>query len=378
MYVEIRGAEFANKGAELMLRAVMEQVAARLPEARFVLAPADRRPYIQRARLGTYQKLSFSRLGTYASAGIAQALPRRFRRYYGMITAAEIDVMLDASGFAFGDQWGVSSTAKAAAVQEHAKKVGTKVIVLPQALGPFASAKAREAAKRFVDSSDLLFPRDDASYQYVVEAVGNRPNVIKAPDFTNLIEGVAPASAEFDSRACVIPNARMVEMTAAEGKARYVPFLRTVLETLLEGGARPFILLHADPDSKMAADIAATFDPAIPVVNESDPLKIKGLIGRSSVVISSRFHGLVSALSQGVPALAAGWSHKYEMLFQDYGFPEGIVDVKAETADVRARVADIIQPERAGALRRHLTAMAATEKERSRSMWELVFQCIRA
>jgi polysaccharide pyruvyl transferase WcaK-like protein len=376
MYIEIRGVEFANKGAELMLRAVMEQVGARVPSAKIVLGPGDRRPYVERARLGTYQKLTFASMGAPASARVAQMLPKKFRRYYGLVTAGEVRVILDASGFAYSDQWGPRSTATSAAMYEHARKLGTKVILLPQALGPFKGAKVRAAVRRMVDNADLVFPRDDASYRYVVEAAGERGYVVQAPDFTNLIDGIPPASAEFDSRACVIPNARMIEKVSADGKRQYLPFLRTVFETLLEGGARPYILLHADQDAKIGAEIAAMFAPAIPVVHEPDPLKIKGLLGRAGAVIGSRFHGMVSALSQGVPALAAGWSHKYEMLFQDYGFPEGVLHVSADAADVREKVADILRPERAASLRAHLLSQAAAEKERSRAMWERVFQCL--
>jgi polysaccharide pyruvyl transferase WcaK-like protein len=376
MYIEIRGAEFANKGAELMLRAVMAQVHARMPAAKIVLAPSDRLPYEQRARLGAYQKLAFSRLGTPTSDRLGRLMPRKFRRYYGLVMPSEIEVLLDASGFAYGDQWGAKPTITTSRVFAHSKMLGSRIIMLPQAFGPFTSASIRDAVKRVVNHVDLMFPRDDASYEHLVSVVGARPNIVKAPDFTNLIEGTVPATNELDSWACIIPNARMVEKAAADRRARYLPFLKAAVQSVIQHGGRPFILLHAEQDYELATKLADAFDIEIPIVAEMDPLRMKGLIGRSGLVISSRFHGLVSALSQGVPALSAGWSHKYEMLFRDYGFPEGIIDVLAEPAEIEAKVGHLI--EQAAAIRTHLSAAALAEKERSRAMWEKVFQCVGA
>src|SRR5262249_33913841 len=58
------------------------------------------------------------------------------------------------------------------------------------------------------------------------------------------------------------------------------------------------------------------------VVREASPSKLKGILGTARVIIGSRFHALVGALSQAVPSVAVGWSHKYEMLLSDYGCPQ--------------------------------------------------------
>ena len=57
MIIEIRGVGFVNKGAELMLRAILDQVGGRYPDVKFVMSPSlNGAPYIKIAQLGIYQK----------------------------------------------------------------------------------------------------------------------------------------------------------------------------------------------------------------------------------------------------------------------------------------------------------------------------------
>ena len=93
-------------------------------------------------------------------------------------------------------------------------------------------------------------------------------------------------------------------------------------------------------------------------------------------MISSRFHGLVSALSQGVPALTTGWSHKYEMLLTEYGFPEGCIPVGSSDSEIRERILQITDEANAVQLRQKLTETAQIQKQKSEKMWARVFECI--
>ncbi|MDZ7901592.1 MAG: polysaccharide pyruvyl transferase family protein [Rheinheimera sp.] len=50
-----------------------------------------------------------------------------------------------------------------------------------------------------------------------------------------------------------------------------------------------------------------------------DPLALKQFIGGAQLVISSRFHGAINALSQAVPCITTSWSHKYQQMMADFG-----------------------------------------------------------
>ncbi len=54
--------------------------------------------------------------------------------------------------------------------------------------------------------------------------------------------------------------------------------------------------------------------------------------------MSGRFHALVSALSQGVPGLVHGWSHKYRWLSDEYGVSDFVLDPYENPGTVEATV----------------------------------------
>ena len=58
MTIEIRNVGFINKGAELMLLAILQRVSKEWPDANFAMEPRSKfAPYLERARLGIYKKL---------------------------------------------------------------------------------------------------------------------------------------------------------------------------------------------------------------------------------------------------------------------------------------------------------------------------------
>ncbi len=294
---------------------------------------------------------------------------------YGVVLDKEVDVVIDAAGFAYSDQWGDDPSIELAQSVKTWKKNGTRVILLPQALGPFTTEKIQAAMKTVAENVDLIFPRERVSYELLTDLTGERANIRQAPDFTNLISGVIPA--DFDAeqnRFCIVPNCRMLDKTDQQTRDAYLPFLITCTRYLLEKGAKPFVLVHEGKGDLALAEKLSSAVGGIPIVRESGPLEIKGILGACSGTLGSRFHGLVSALSQGVPALATGWSHKYQMLFEDYGFPEGLVQVTSDEAEIKRKL-DLVTDEsaRIAAL---IQTRTAELKQQSEQMWQQVFATI--
>lgn len=377
MIIEIRQAGFVNKGAELMLHAVVQKVREQYPDAKLTMAPiwGGSDDTFERMRdLNLYPKAWLWKRGIDFGL-IADFAPKKdLLRRYGLVFNSDVDVVLDAAGFSYSDQWGSNTSKELSSSSKKWKKNGTKLILLPQALGPFENKKTQKYVKDWTRNADLIFPRESDSYQYLIDLVGEQSKIKQYPDFTNLVKGSLPDGYNSnDKRIALVPNYRMVDKTGKKESDAYLPFMIRCAKYLVSKNQMPFILVHEGENDRMLAEKISEAAGCIPIVTEDNPLYIKGILGSCDATIGSRFHGLVSALSQGVPSLATGWSHKYKKLFEDYSFSEGLVSVFDTDKELHQKIDLLIEPENSIPLKRRLTQKSEELKCLSEEMWQLVF-----
>ena len=96
----------------------------------------------------------------------------------------------------------------------------------------------------------------------------------------------------------------------------------------------------------LLADMLAGPDVAA-VTTDRTAEDLKAMIGACDLMLGSRFHALIAALSSGVPSVAIGWAHKYPELLGEFGMerlvfdhddltPEALVQAVMEVWDARA------------------------------------------
>ncbi|NTV01009.1 MAG: polysaccharide pyruvyl transferase family protein, partial [Methanoregulaceae archaeon] len=233
--------------------------------------------------------------------------------------------------------------------------------------------------KRLIDSADLIFARDPVSYAYVNEVVAAPGNVKIAPDFTNLVSGIVPEGWNAaEHRVCIIPSHQMTDKTSKTEGTHYIPFLAQCVEHLTAKGIAPFLLIHGGrKDLPAARQLQEAANGKIEILAEQDPLQIKGILGQCDLVIASRFHALVSALSQGVLCLGAGWSHKYETLFADYRCPELLVPIDESNGRIGEVLDAVLEPGNRETIGKEVRAAAELQRKRTAGMWKEVLDKIR-
>ena len=374
MIIELRGVEFVNKGAELMLHAIVEKIRQKYPQALIAMQVGSQTPKTKLKQYGIYVKFSNNR-----SNRIGRLIPRVLRLKAGYVLEREVDLVMDGSGFAFGDQWGAAYAQRRLGSQiTQWHNDGKKIILLSQAFGPFENAELKQVMKKIIANSHLIFAREEESFQYLT---GLKPadHIIKAPDFTNLIQGILPH--DFNTathQVAIIPNYKMIDK-GSQGDNVYLSFLKHTIKKVIELGLKPFFLIHeGKQDLELAEKVNTMLDTPLDVTAKENPLEIKGIIAVSKFIVCSRFHGVVSALSQGVPCVVTGWSHKYKMLLNEYDYDEGLISDLSDTNTVDNMLQKLATPEINKQISDKLKTNSLLQKENSKKMWDRVYNLIDA
>ena len=313
---------FKNRGAELMLRAMKDSVTQYewgTPVAIDVTSISG--SFAERASLGLLSMPKLWRLG-FQFGRFADFLPKRICLAYGIARPKDILEVWDAAGFAYTDKWGESLSAELLDAVKYYKKRGARFIFLPQAFGPFKNPKIAHNVCRALELSDLVFIRDDISYEHIRSLNlddFNDEKYIRSCDFTaNLLCDNSFDDTRAHGMVGLVPNLRIVDKLGIEAES-YIRELRLIQSDIEDEGYEVVLIIHEKDDEKIVDEFPDT------KVFRGNAIELKQYIGGCEFLISSRYHACVSALSQGVPVLTIGWSHKYEELHKEWCVPDLLV-----------------------------------------------------
>jgi polysaccharide pyruvyl transferase WcaK-like protein len=374
MIIQIDGTNTLNKGAELMLVAIIEQIEKKYPDANVIYNSNEKPINLTtnvKIKKRIWQKNSKYIISLFSKLNIPYTI------FTSKYPHKNIDIVLDASGFQFSDQWNYTDE-RLDTLEQYLRtlnKQGTKIILLPQAMGPFETKNGKRAVDIINNFTDIIIAREQISYDYVIEAGANKRKVWKYPDFTGLVKGILPEKYNhLKGKVCIIPNKKMVTQTSA-GSGEYLEFLKNVILEFNDLGKEVFLLNHEGlGDLKICNEINTLFNETLEVVTDLNAKEVKGLIGVSYITVSSRFHGVASALSQGVPCLATSWNHKYKMMFQDYELQDQIINVNDVWETTKTKIHETFNNH--DRINRQLLSKKVNLTIEIESMWDKVWSTI--
>ena len=116
--------------------------------------------------------------------------------------------------------------------------------------------------------------------------------------------------------------------------AAYRLLLRELCRSLLAHGRRLSLLAHvldsplSDNDVPVVELLAAEFGDDVEVLVPEDLKQVRSFLSSAEVVIGSRMHACLNALSVGRPAIPLAYSRKFDPLLRNIGW-ENTVDLRS-------------------------------------------------
>jgi len=235
-----------------------------------------------------------------------------------------------------------------------------KYFILPQAMGPFDEWKLRFLSKRILKLADLIIVRDEKALGYVKE-LGLKKEINLLPDIAFLFERkelveIKERRKKNDSKLviAIAPNMRVYERSFdRKGNNRYLEILSAFIKELPDY-SEVILVPHEIKDNGGKDDvflcnelkkqgILEKFQKAY-IVKKKTAKEIKEVISGADIVIASRFHTAVGALSCGIPTMTIGWADKYPELLKLFDLEEFALDYRQlSTENIKSKFKKLLE-----------------------------------
>jgi colanic acid/amylovoran biosynthesis protein len=376
MKVSIIGAALsANKGAAAMI----ETVIARLPETagpcEFIIlttypeADASRVPLGADARVVGLEPLRLALVefpvAVLAAAARKLHLPLGWVRSRACRAILDSSVVVDVAGISFVDGRGFAITVYNALMTGVPLLLGVPTVKAAQALGPFNTVPNKWLSRLVLPRLAAICARGAKTRSHLDTLhLSNVHNVadlaFSLDEATALPETIARQVSVVGEEFIVVMPSAVVRGLFESGGGDYVQAMAEVVRGIRDStGCGVVIAPHSYrvglPEGRMndgpvcreVAAVCANDDRVVGLDADLTAGELRHLVAQGSVLVTSRFHAMISGLATATPTVVVGWSHKYREVLEDFGLADFGMD-SAELATPSHIVEKVT-----GALERH-------------------------
>ena len=394
------GAAFsANRGAASMLQAVIDNLPDRVGDCRFSVLttyPDDDRQEVRDDRVDVVSAkpaelaVVLWPLALLACGLRLVRLPWRWLCVVpGLRHLRDADVVVDVAGISFADGRGIPIVVYNALMTSVPLLLGRPTVKASQALGPFRSPLNRTLARLVLPHLRAVCARGAATERHLADL--GLTNVTPAADlaFTMRMRDDAVARA-----AILVPRNEPVVVGVApsavvDGYCRkagidYVGLLSSFVERMIdERGVHVVVFPHSSRrrvtggrmDDRPVTRALHAASPRTQLIDEPlGPVELRAVIARCDLLVTSRFHAMISALATATPVLVVGWSHKYAEVLDEIGLEGCAVDWRdSDAAALAARATELLDG--AGEIRATIEKALPAVLARSERNYEVIASC---
>ncbi len=371
--VLVTGGNFKNKGAQSMLFVTIDEIRKRIPDSEIYFGCSVGDPKLSDVH---FKQICYSREARYIALGrqvvlnffialakaVAYFLYGKRSNLLNFFDAkryiSSMDLIVDVSGFALGDKWSRRINESFLNTTRLAKRYNIPIFIMPQSFGPFQYPSGLEDIKEeiaeLLQYPQLIFAREKEGYELLTKDFGltnvvyssdlvlqnkgvNAENIYLKPPVLSLPEistehnvGIVP------NRQCFVHGEKEIILK------RY----RAIVELLLEQHREVYLFRHSFEDLTYCRQIVEMFEnePHVHLLeNDFSCFEYDAFVRNFEFIICSRFHGIVHAYKNHVPAIALGWAVKYRELTASVGQAAYIFDITDENCEEEAMLQAVRQ-----------------------------------
>ncbi|WIV68828.1 polysaccharide pyruvyl transferase family protein [Natrialbaceae archaeon AArc-T1-2] len=332
--IVIVGGDLCNKGAQAMTYTLVDQLSRRFPQKEiYLFSSRDYYRDTDQNRKFTFNILPWG--VEYRSKILARKLPSNVElEEYEEIKRVLNDCkfMIDINGYALSSQRGFARSLLYMSNISVCKSLSIPMYIFPQSIGPFDYGMGKSNImdaflNLYLDYPQKIYSREQEGVTYAKKYTNNdveksfdivlqfdeyqTGNIFKNPPDLRKIE-IA------DNAAGIIPNSKVKDRM---NEKEFYNMNKEIVNNLLDKGKDVYIIRHAEGDKEICQTISQIFssvDGVHTLSQDYDPITLETIIGDLDYIIGSRYHSLIHAYKNSVPAVAIGWATKYRELLSEF------------------------------------------------------------
>ena len=361
----------ANKGAAAMVESVMARLPNEMGDCHFDIlttypdADASRIPAGADAAVVGLQplRLALVEFPIACLALVARTLriPLFWVRSRGCRSMLDSSVVVDVAGISFADGRGFAIVVYNALMTGVPLLLGVPTVKAAQALGPFQSIPNKWLAPLVLRRVKTVCARGSRTREHL-DSLGG-VNVVDVADLAfsldeaaGLPSAVSTALSSIDSNFIVVMPSAVVKGIFESAGGDYVSAMASLVTEIRSKTGRSVVIaphsyraglpegrMNDGPVCREVAEACAGDSQVLGLDSDLTAGELRHLVALGSVLVTSRFHAMISGLATSTPTVVVGWSHKYKEVLDDFGLSSLGLDSSAlnnpsEIADVVARV----------------------------------------
>ena len=288
-------------------------------------------------------------------------IPLFWVRSRGCRSILDSSVVVDVAGISFADGRGFAIVVYNALMTGVPLLLGVPTVKAAQALGPFQSIPNKWLAPLVLRRVKTVCARGARTREHLdslrgVNAVDVADLAFSLDEAAGLPSAVSTALSSLDSNFIVVMPSAVVKGIFESTGGNYVSAMASLVTEIRSKTGRSVVIaphsyraglpegrMNDGPVCREVAEACAGDSQVLGLDSDLTAGELRHLVALGSVLVTSRFHAMISGLATSTPTVVVGWSHKYKEVLDDFGLSSLGLDSSAlnnpsELAGVVARV----------------------------------------